>query len=173
MEKVDNEASTLMDAERYKEAEKCFDKLIKVDPADGSFYAFRATCRIETGNIEGAIKDLKTTLCSQWLSDDMRRIVEKQLKNIEKDKSNPFFNKAFGEAFENFEAGKYDNALLLLNKLVKHNPENGTYIALRGECKYELGHSSEAIADLKEALKCKLPDEARKEIETRIIELSS
>jgi len=174
IEKLNNKARNLEDAEKYEEAKKCYDKLIKIDPEDGSFYAYRATCRVETGDVEGAIKDLKTALSSQWLSDKMRKSVKEQLSIIKKtDRFNPFYNKVFRKAYEDYNAGKYDNAIRHLNELIRSYPENAEHIVFRAECKDKLGSSNEAIADLKEALRHDLPNGIRKEIETRIAQLSS
>jgi len=171
--KLQQKAQTLMDAGKYAEALKCYDKLIKIDPEDGEFYFSRGLCRTKTGDVQGSVKDVKSALASEWFSDKKRKVLKEILTTYEKAPASPFADDPAREAAEDFISGKYDSAIRRLNRLIRLHPERLDYLMLRADCKSGLGSRREAIADLKEVLKHELPDDLRKEIGTRVAQLSS
>jgi tetratricopeptide (TPR) repeat protein len=171
--KLQQKAQTLMDAGKYSEALKCYDKLIKIDPEDGEFYFSRGLCRTKTGDVQGSVKDVKSALASEWLSDKKRKVLKEILTTYEKAPASPFADDPAREAAEDFISGKYDSAIRRLNRLIRLHPERLDYLMLRADCKSGLGSRREAIADLKEVLKHELPDDLRKEIGIRVAQLSS
>ena len=173
MLKLVQKAQTLMDAEQYAEALKCYDKLTKMDSKDGEFYFSRGLCKMKSGNLKGAKEDLDSAAASEWLSDKRRRDLKQIVATYEKAPPNPFADDPASEAYDDYISGKYDSAIRRLNRLIKLYPERGAYLMLRAHCKSGLGSPGAAIADLRELLRREPPADMRKEIEAEIARLSS
>jgi hypothetical protein len=73
---------------------------IKFDPEDGEFYFSRGFCRAKTGDIHGSVKDMKSALASEWLSDKKRKELKEILATYEKTPANPFGDDPAREASE-------------------------------------------------------------------------
>jgi len=173
MPELELKASRLKESKKYGEALKWYDKLIRMDSEDGEFHYSRGLCRMMSGDLKGAKEDFDDVLAGQWCPDEVRKGLKQILSTWRDAPANPFSDDPAREASEDFTAGKYDSAIRRLDKLVKLYPERPDYLLLRASCKMGLGSRREAIADLKEILKHKLPDDMRKEIETQVTELSS
>ncbi len=172
IDKLNKKIDIALDAGRYEEAVNCQDKLIKIDPNNGSNYYGRAIYKWQLPDKIGAIKDFKAAL-EYELPDNDRRTAEDGIKELEYDvKMEPIIRELHNKGIESARAGRYEEALGYFDSIIKIYPANGQTFHNRGVAKMFLGDDIGAIKDFKAALKCDLPDVSRERCEHLIKVLS-
>lgn len=178
-------ARTKCDDEKYDKARRYFDRVIAINPASATAYFGRSSCKQKLGNTDGArldvykgilhmlyereefsnVREAYAALHNKTMSVNVLHDIAERAASYEAP-SKSCFVKDYRKAAPHYEAaqrlyhaGKYENALQLIDAAISFNNTDKDFFGLRADIHFELGNYEESLSDSVDALRFEIGNE--------------